>query len=97
MEKPLKHQRRIRYYYVFCGLGQSTIQVLRTNYKAGPEGVQGVRANSPPRPPFLNRQGLLPVNWQQRIYVKIAAASFKTGSSDFNVNSLLPVKFLFLF
>ena len=36
-------------------------------------------------------KSLLPVNWQQRIYVKI------TGSSDFNVNSLLPVKFLFLF
>ena len=39
----------------------------------------------------LLRQGLLPVNWQQRFYVKIAA------TSDFNVNSLLPVKFLFLF
>ena len=55
-------------------------------------------------------KSLLPVNWQQRIYVKIAATSELeaanlrynrccqlTGSSDFNVNSLLPVKFLFLF
>ena len=37
--------------------------------------VMSVITSFPPRITIKNRQGLLPVNWQQRFYVKIAATS----------------------
>ena len=72
--------------YLLSGFGPG--QYLHSYSVADTEGVLGVRLNPHHRLQFLNRQGLLPVvsseftlksllpvNWQQRIYVKIAAAS----------------------